>query len=316
MGRGGKANKKKATGSEAEAPVVTSVAATAAAGGHGDDDIDAQQFDYDEDAYVEQQAPGSDGEEGQGDEDDNAAGEEVDEAKAAAAAAKLAKKKQKFAELKERRKRQRQEQDSEDEPASKKHDAKEGKGKSAEEQYLTLSTAIVDTPFRERALELSPASFLVSNPSKKHKEVPFFAAIQKAIPDFQNVKKHALQEPGSPLALIISISAGRCIDLIKKEAKHLRCKVAKLFAKHFKVEEQVEILREKHAVAVGTPNRLKKLVDIGALSLASTKLIIVDMAPDEKTFSLLNSPNVKGDFFMFLCENVLPMKDQLQFILI
>jgi hypothetical protein len=89
-----------------------------------------------------------------------------------------------------------------------------------------------------------------------------------------------------------------------------------LFAKHVKVEEQVEILREKHAIAVGTPNRLKKLMDIGALSLASTKLVIIDMSRDEKSFSLLNSPNVKGDFFLFLCENVLRIKEKLQLILI
>jgi hypothetical protein len=43
---------------------------------------------------------------------------------------------------------------------------------------------------------------------------------------------------------------------------HKRSRVAKLFAKHFKVPEQVEYLRTNDCrAAAGTPNRLVKLAD-------------------------------------------------------
>lgn len=53
----------------------------------------------------------------------------------------------------------------------------------------------------------------------------------------------------------------------------LKCKIAKLFAKHFKVQEQIELLSKQYfPVAVGTPNRLSKLVELGALSLSRVKV--------------------------------------------
>ena len=41
--------------------------------------------------------------------------------------------------------------------------------------------------------------------------------------------------------------------------------MAKLFAKHLKVKQQQEMLATFSPVAVGTPNRLAKLMDLGAL---------------------------------------------------
>lgn len=53
----------------------------------------------------------------------------------------------------------------------------------------------------------------------------------------------------------------------------LKCKIAKLFAKHFKVQDQVDLLSKQYfPVAVGTPNRLSKLVELGALSLSRVKV--------------------------------------------
>ncbi len=61
------------------------------------------------------------------------------------------------------------------------------------------------------------------------------------------------------------------------------CKVGKLFAKHFKVEEQrAELAQRRLAVAVGTPNRLTKLADLGALRLDRLRLIAVDVHLDAK----------------------------------
>ena len=53
----------------------------------------------------------------------------------------------------------------------------------------------------------------------------------------------------------------------------LKCKIAKLFAKHFKVQDQIDLLSKQYfPVAVGTPNRLAKLVELGALSLSRVKV--------------------------------------------
>ena len=53
--------------------------------------------------------------------------------------------------------------------------------------------------------------------------------------------------------------------------------VAKLFAKHMKLEEQASFLASKRFLfAVGTPNRILKLLEMGALSLQQTRLVVLD----------------------------------------
>ena len=50
-------------------------------------------------------------------------------------------------------------------------------------------------------------------------------------------------------------------------------------------------------VAVGTPNRLGKLVDIGALDLSQLQLLIIDMKKDEvKNVCMLDMKEMKNDF--------------------
>jgi superfamily II DNA/RNA helicase len=78
-------------------------------------------------------------------------------------------------------------------------------------------------------------------------------------------------------------------------------KVSKLFAKHLKISEQMESLSKSHfAIGVGTPNRLSKLISLGALRLNEVKIIIVDVEADEKNFTILTMPNVKDDFYEFM----------------
>jgi U3-containing 90S pre-ribosomal complex subunit len=61
------------------------------------------------------------------------------------------------------------------------------------------------------------------------------------------------------------------------------CRIHKLFAKHFKVEEQQLLLRESPcAIAVGTPNRLCKLADLGDLKMDSLRLVAIDVSRDKK----------------------------------
>lgn len=61
------------------------------------------------------------------------------------------------------------------------------------------------------------------------------------------------------------------------------CRVAKLFAKHFKVDEQEKELQARCVnIAVGTPNRIAKLAELGALNFGRLKLIVIDCALDAK----------------------------------
>ena len=60
----------------------------------------------------------------------------------------------------------------------------------------------------------------------------------------------------------------------------------------------MESLSKSHfAIGVGTPNRLSKLISLGALRLNEVKLVIIDVEADEKNFTILTMPNVKDDFY-------------------
>ena len=61
------------------------------------------------------------------------------------------------------------------------------------------------------------------------------------------------------------------------------CRIAKLFAKHFKVPEQQEVLeKEAVGIACGTPHRLCKLADLDALKLDNLRLLVLDVHLDAK----------------------------------
>lgn len=104
------------------------------------------------------------------------------------------------------------------------------------------------------------------------------------------------KEKGSPALLILCSSAARCVELLKGLRSLTKaCKPAKLFAKHIKVEEQVKALENYVNIAVGTPNRVKKLIDIGALGLGSLSIVLLDMCEDAKGLTLFTIPQVKAD---------------------
>ena len=139
----------------------------------------------------------------------------------------------------------------------------------------------------------------------------FVSAIAIAMPSYKKKLVAAAtttseEDRGSPVVLVICASAHRSTDIINSISQGLKCKIAKLFAKHFKVEEQVDVLsKQTFPVAVGTPNRLAKLVELGALSLSRTQLILVDDFVDEKKLTILTMPIVRDDFYNFLYKYVL-----------
>lgn len=126
------------------------------------------------------------------------------------------------------------------------------------------------------------------------------AAVLTGMPSFRSTLREN-GEPGAPLVVIVCSSARRAATVINTISPHAKCKVGKMFAKHFKVQDQVVALRSHFPIVVGTPNRLAKLIELGAMSLVHTKLVLIDMAKDTKDFSILSLPGVCEDLYSLMC---------------
>ena len=128
---------------------------------------------------------------------------------------------------------------------------------------------------------------------------PFIRAVELGLGGGSKAKlAKPSDEMGCPQVLILCAGAKRAASIINGISKKVHCKISKLFARHFKVTEQVEMLSKQHyPIAVGTPNRVEKLLELGALCLRNTQLVLVDMEADAKHFTVLSLPGVKEDFF-------------------
>eukprot|EP01028_Stygiella_incarcerata_P007113 TRINITY_DN29034_c0_g1_i1.p2 TRINITY_DN29034_c0_g1~~TRINITY_DN29034_c0_g1_i1.p2 ORF type:complete len:367 (-),score=159.30 TRINITY_DN29034_c0_g1_i1:1854-2954(-) len=109
---------------------------------------------------------------------------------------------------------------------------------------------------------------------------------------------------GSPMIVVVSQAAQRACDVIRELRNAIPPRaqkefpIAKLFAKHMKVEEQVEFLKTKKCViAVGTPERIRQMCDAGHLSLSTCELLLIDVMPNAKTFNLMTSHDTAHSFF-------------------
>lgn len=122
---------------------------------------------------------------------------------------------------------------------------------------------------------------------------------------------------GSPVIIVVCSSARRSADIINQMSKLLHCKIAKLFAKHFKIQDQVEILsKQNFPVAVGTPNRLLKLCEYGALRLNRLTLFLIDMKADGKNFTILSLSDVQADLRTLLETFIVPERSHLKIALV
>ena len=109
-------------------------------------------------------------------------------------------------------------------------------------------------------------------------------------------------EYGAGSVIVLCMSATRCLEVVRAlKAKH-RCAVAKLFAKHIKLKEQlVELAQETPMICVGTPHRVGELLDSihkGGLRASAIRLLLVDGKADLKSFTMLThfeaSKQLKG----------------------
>lgn len=128
--------------------------------------------------------------------------------------------------------------------------------------------------------------------------------IRSIIPDWQKVfgwRHKANPRPvGSPACVIITYSAQRAASLLGPLSA-FKSRIGKCFAKHFSLDEQRSLLTSEPPIllAVGTPNRLIKLIESEILSLSHCSTIIFDMHLDPKGFHLLESFATREDCFVF-----------------
>ncbi|RGP58764.1 DNA/rna helicase, dead/deah box type [Fusarium sporotrichioides] len=107
------------------------------------------------------------------------------------------------------------------------------------------------------------------------------------------------KKKGSPHTLIVAGAGLRAADIVRTRITQLR---NWQFAKHMKVEEQVQFLENhKTGICVGTPARLMDLMDNGALSLDGLKRLIVDASHiDQKKRGVLDMKDTMMPLARFL----------------
>ncbi|XP_067849231.1 protein CMSS1 isoform X2 [Heptranchias perlo] len=118
-------------------------------------------------------------------------------------------------------------------------------------------------------------------------------------------------EKKSVLMLIICSSALRALEMIRllTAFKGKDCKTFKLFAKHIKVEEQIKWLTKGVIhLGVGTPGRIRNLIEQDGLSLQSLKYVILDWNwHDQKLRRLMDIPEVKQETLKLLETSIVPI---------
>ncbi|KAI0928324.1 hypothetical protein AcW1_005603 [Taiwanofungus camphoratus] len=129
--------------------------------------------------------------------------------------------------------------------------------------------------------------------------------ITKVLPTLRTRLSQRPKSNGCPTLIFIAGAALRVADVTrvlkdKKLHGEKGGEIAKLFARHFKLEEHVAYLkRTKIAAAVGTPGRLGKLLcDTDALSTSALTHIILDISfKDAKKRSVLDIPETRDEVF-------------------
>lgn len=102
----------------------------------------------------------------------------------------------------------------------------------------------------------------------------------------------ASKKNGAPHTIIVTAAGLRAADIARGVRKFQTkdATVAKLFAKHIKLQDSIKFLKStRTGIAVGTPQRLKVLVDDGALQIDRLERIVVDASHiDQKKRGILD----------------------------
>ncbi|XP_078618142.1 protein CMSS1-like isoform X2 [Branchiostoma floridae x Branchiostoma japonicum] len=133
--------------------------------------------------------------------------------------------------------------------------------------------------------------------------------LKEVVPDWLSlVDPH--EAKGAPLVLVLAGAAKRAVDLNRDSATFRgKARSIKLFAKHIKVQDQVEQLSKQVAhLAVGTPARVATLVEEDALRLDHVRCVVLDWTyRDVKLRRLCDIPEVRDDLFQLLRKHLIPL---------
>lgn len=104
------------------------------------------------------------------------------------------------------------------------------------------------------------------------------------------------EKEASPHTLLIAPSAIRATDLIRavREYGTEKSKIAKLFAKHMKLKENIKYIQKtSFGIGAGTPKRIHELIEADALKLDQLQRIVVDASYiDEKKNTIFDQREV------------------------
>ncbi|EQL03546.1 hypothetical protein G6O67_002090 [Ophiocordyceps sinensis] len=150
-----------------------------------------------------------------------------------------------------------------------------------------------------------PASCIQDTSSwQENRTLEHFPAFLEAFTQDPESLSRPSKKNGSPHTLIVAGAGLRAADIVRAARKFSSKDnaVAKLFAKHIKVEEQVAFLTSrKTGIGVGTPARLMELIDNGALSLRKLQRVVVDASHiDQKKRGVLDMKDTMLPLARFL----------------
>ncbi|KAK5654356.1 hypothetical protein OQA88_7265 [Cercophora sp. LCS_1] len=135
------------------------------------------------------------------------------------------------------------------------------------------------SPIELADLYISASDFKNTTSWQKPRSLENLPDFLEEFSDDKDKLKTAPKKNGAPHTLIVAGAGLRAADLVRAVRKFQTKgnSVAKLFAKHFKLEEQVSFLKKhRTGIAVGTPQRLIDLIENEALSIDNLKRIVVD----------------------------------------
>ncbi|KAJ2731867.1 Protein cms1, partial [Coemansia sp. BCRC 34490] len=112
---------------------------------------------------------------------------------------------------------------------------------------------------------------------------------------------------GAPQVLVICSSALRVVDLVRRLRPLTGRTVLKLFSKHVKIAAHKKALGSSPTdIAVGTPNRIHKLLADGDLKPSRLRLVVIDCWQDEKMRVVVDMDDTRADLFAIWRDILLP----------
>ncbi|KAI8097071.1 U3-containing 90S pre-ribosomal complex subunit-domain containing protein, partial [Halteromyces radiatus] len=113
---------------------------------------------------------------------------------------------------------------------------------------------------------------------------------------------------GSPMAIIVTHAAMRAADLSRGlKTLATTARIAKLFAKHIKIQEQADLLNNTAIhLAVGTPQRLLALIEQGHLKLDQLEVLVMDTDTSKGNYNLMEQLSGREPLFTLLNTYIAP----------